>query len=216
VDLGEGSQVRSSLNDLVIMDVDKNDLRLISNNVNAVEAFFLQSKASRFQSLMSNGPDDILIMHDMKYWSMREIKSLPEEQVRVDIDLNRRVGCGFEHRAALGDDGKLVIFGNCYHGQRCLESEVAAEETVLDTDVIEMAVLGWATVYITKSKKLKVKGFLKYDIRLEELQSLLDTSCSKAKIMLAAGIHHIVASDGKRCVISTPKGWDVNPTDPFH
>jgi len=71
VDLGEGSQVRSSLNDLVIIDVDKNDVRLISNNVNAVEAFFLQSKASRFQSLVANGPDDILIMHDMKYWSMR-------------------------------------------------------------------------------------------------------------------------------------------------
>lgn len=27
--------------------------------------------ASRFQSLVANGPDDILIMHDMKYWSMR-------------------------------------------------------------------------------------------------------------------------------------------------
>jgi len=69
-----------------------------------------------------------------------------------------------------------------------------------------MAVLGWATAYITKSRQLKVIGFLKHDIHLEELQNLLDTSCSKAKIMLAAGTHHIAASDGKRCVISGPKG----------
>jgi hypothetical protein len=82
-----------------------------------------------------------------------------------------------------------------------------------------MAVLGWATAYITKSRQLKIiglinrkhyfydkTGFLKHDIHLEELQNLLDTSCSKAKIMLAAGTHHIAASDGKRCVISTPKG----------
>ncbi|CBY13783.1 unnamed protein product [Oikopleura dioica] len=47
------------------------DVRIISNNVDAVDAFFSQSKACNFQSLVANGPDDILIMHDMKYWSMR-------------------------------------------------------------------------------------------------------------------------------------------------
>ncbi|CAG5105316.1 Oidioi.mRNA.OKI2018_I69.chr1.g2020.t1.cds [Oikopleura dioica] len=74
VDLGEGSEVLSSLNDLVIIDADKNDVRIISNNVQGVQSFFQESKASHFQSLVPNGPDDILIMHDMKYWSMREIK----------------------------------------------------------------------------------------------------------------------------------------------
>lgn len=64
------------------------DVRIISNNIDAVDAFFSQSKgffqafrnsieitrlflACNFQSLVANGPDDILIMHDMKYWSMR-------------------------------------------------------------------------------------------------------------------------------------------------
>lgn len=53
---------------------------------------------------------------------------MPEEQVRFDRspDLYRKTGYGFEHSAGLRIDGTLVVCGNCYHGQRGLESEADA------------------------------------------------------------------------------------------